>query len=182
MHPSEYAYNDESVVRYENQSANCRRYPVSSQGANIYTGNYIHCNGTHLKLTDSDLGNAQHTGVGSSYYSWSKKTTEQLLFIFSEKVTLTTITLHYYSTSGFGLPVVRFFAVPNHFDIWDATSLSLSYVQIAAVPPDGQPNGPTNVSINFNFHTGRVLLSKLKSEFIFAVSEVEFFTCNGKLN
>ena len=101
----------------------------------------------------------------------------QLLFIFPTRVNLTTITLHYYSDTIRGLPRLRFYAVPDNFDIWDAPSASYSRVDIAAVPPDGEPAGRRNVSVNVNFNTKRILMYKFSSSFILAVSEVEFFIC-----
>ena len=103
-----------------------------------------------------------------------------MLFIFSTTVTLTTITLHYYSDSVQGLPRLRFFAVPDDFDIWYAVIISYSNVLVAAVPPGGEPAGRRNVSINVDFNTRKVLMHKHSSDFKFAVSEVEFFTENSK--
>ena len=54
-------------------------------------------------------------------------------------------------------------------------------VQVAAVPPGGEPAGRRNVSINFNFNTMKLLMYKIRSSFDFVVSEVEFFIRNSKL-
>ena len=53
----------------------------------------IHCDGTQLNLADTNLG-SEWPFNSSSYYQWSDG---QLLFIFPPVVSLTTITLHYYS-------------------------------------------------------------------------------------
>ena len=53
-------------------------------------------------------------------------------------------------------------------------------VDVAAVPPDGEPADRRNVSINANFNTKEVLMYKYSSSFQLAVSEVEFFRCDGE--
>ena len=179
VYPSEYAYNFGSVQSVESTSANCRRYPPGLE-VDIFTEQFIHCNGTQLKLTDSNLGSEQY--INSDYYEWSASTRSQLLFLFPTRVNLTTISLHYYSDSDRGLPRLRFFVVPDDFDVWDApTAARDRYVEVAAVSLDGAPAGPTNVSIEFNFRTKKVLLLKFRSAFDFAVSEVEFSICHSKL-
>ena len=52
----------------------------------IYTENYVYCNGTPLRLTDSDIGSENYTT--SDYYVWNAETrSSQLLFIFPKKST-----------------------------------------------------------------------------------------------
>ena len=177
MYPSEYAYHRDSVYRTERSSANCRTltYPLSGYGSYYY----ILCDGTQLRLTDSDYGSEHYTT--SAYYVWTNETrNRQLLFIFPARVNFTTITLHYYSASGRGLPRLRFWVVPDDFDIWDALVVSYSHVEVAAVPPGGEQAGRRNVSIDIPVYTRRVLLYKFPSTFSFALSEVEFIICTGK--
>ena len=178
IYPSEYAYHADSVNRAESVSANCRRYPPSSQGQSIHPEDYIHCDGTQLKLADFNLGQEQYQSV--DYYLWPTGSDGNLLFIFPTVVSLTTITLHYYSANVRGLPRLRFYAVSDDFDIWDGIATSYSHVDVAVVPPDGEPAGCRNVSINVNFNTKKMLMYKFRSSFQFAVSEVKFFACNGK--
>ena len=177
MYPSEYAYHGDSVSRAERTSANCRMY-LNSLSSGVPTEQYIHCDGMQLKLVDSDLGPEQYSS--SAYYVWSGTSGRQLLFIFPTTVTLTTITLHYHSDSVRGLPRLKFYAVPDDFNIWDAITVSYRYVEVATVPPDGELAGRRSVSINVNFNTRKVLMFKARSDFQFAVSEVEFFTCTSK--
>ena len=181
MYPSEYAYHRDSVYRNESASANCRNYPIGLDPT-ARTKDYIHCDGTPLRLTDSDIGSEQFTI--SDYYVWTAETRSQLLFIFPTRVNLTTITLHYYSDSTRGLPRLRFYAVPDEFDVWESPSGSYSYVEVAAVPPDGEPAGHRNISIHYDFivNTKRILLVKFSSSFSFTVSEVEFVhdSCSNK--
>ena len=176
VHPSEYAYKSNSVTRFEEGEANCRRYPRNSGDGGTQ---YAHCDGTQLKLSDSDLGSEQYSS--SDYYVWNTVSSfGRLLFIFPTRVNLTTITLHYYSDSDYarGLPRLRFYAVPDDFDIWDALTGSHSHVEITAVPPDAEPAGLRNISVNVNFvNAMKILMYKFSSSFIFSVSEVEFFTC-----
>ena len=170
----------DSVYRTERTSANCRNYPNGLVPDIRY---YIHCDGTQLRLTDSDIGSEQYTS--SDYYVWLSYEIKnrQLLFIFPTRVNLTTITLHYYSTSGRGLPRLRFWAVPDDFDVWNALTTSYSYVEVAAVLPGGNtPAGLRNISISIKVFTKKVLLVKFSSSSAFALSEVEFFTraCTSK--
>ena len=145
----------------------------------IFTEQFVHCNGTQLKLTDSNLASEQY--ISSDHYEWSASASVQLLFIFQTRVNLTTITLHYYSDSVRDLPRLRFFVVPDNFNVWNAPSAAYRYVEVAAVSPGGEPAGPRNVSIKFNFNTKKVLLSKFGSALNFALSEVDFCICPSKL-
>ena len=152
MYPSEYAYRDDSVTRAESPNATCRRYPVVPASQE----RYIHCDGIQLKLTDDNLGQEQYQT--SDYYIWPAGHDEQLLFIFPTRVSLTTITLHYYSDSVRGLPRLRFYAVPDDFNVWDAPTAGTPYVGIDSVPSDREPAGNRNVSISVIFNTKKVLM------------------------
>ena len=175
VYPSEYAYGYVSVTECESDSANCRRYPSGLQ-AGVFTEQYTHCDGTQLKLTDSDLGQGQIR----DYYVWLAGSTAHLLFVFPTRVSLTTITLHYYSVSIQGLPSLRFYAVPDDFNIWDAPATSYPRVDVSSVLPGGESAGCRSVSINVNFNTMKVVMYKFSSNFWFALNEVEFFICNGE--
>ena len=175
MYPSEYAYRHDSVNRAESGIANCRRYPPSIIQAGIHPEDFIHCDGTQLQLTDSDHGQEQY--IDSDYYVWLAGRDGQLLFTFPTRVSLTTITLHYYSGSDLGFPRLSFYAVPDDFDVWDAPATdSTPRVDVAAVQ-DRDLTGRRNVSIDVNFSTKKVLMYKYSSSYKFAVSEVEFFNC-----
>ena len=179
MYPSEYAYHDDSVTRAESASANCRRYPPGTLPGSLHPERYIHCDGTQFKLTDSNLGQEQYQS--SEYYQWSGGSDGQLLFIFPTRVSLTTITLHYYSDSVRGRPRLRFYAVPDDFDIWDAPTTGTQYRGVASVPPGGEPAGRRSIRINTNFNTRKVLMYKYSSSFQLAMSEVEFLLGCSKL-
>ena len=176
MYPSEYAYHYNSVNRAESASANCRRYPSGLQSG-VFTQEYTHRDGIQLKLADSDLGSEQY--ISGAHYWWSRnaRRNEQLLFIFPTRVSLTTITLHYYSDSDRGLPRLRFYAVPDDFDAWDESGTGIPSVDVAAISPGGGPAHRNNVSINVNLSIKKVLMYKYISSYLFAVSEVEFFKC-----
>ena len=85
---------------------------------------------------------------------------------------MTIITLHYYSDGIKGLSRLRFNAVPDDFDVWNAVTGN-RYMEVDAVPPGGEPAGRRNVSINVNFNTKRVLIYKVRNNFQFAVSDSE---------
>ena len=108
VYPSAYAYHKDFNERVESVSAKCKMYPANEMSAE----NYIHCDGTQLRLTDSDFGNEQYTV--SDHYVWPTGTlTGRLLCIFSSRVTFSTITLHYFRHSDRGLPRMRFFTVSD---------------------------------------------------------------------
>ena len=179
MYPSEYAYRVDFVTRRpESASANCMRYTAGDLPVGVRPEDYIHCDGTKLKLADSNFGRKQYQST--DYYLWKAGSDGQLLFIFPTRVSLTTITLHYYSDSVRGLPRLRFYAVPDDFDVWDVVTSGTPYVDVTAVPAGGEPAGCRSVSNNTNFNTTKVLMYKYSSSFQFAVSEVEFFRCNSK--
>ena len=169
--PSEYAYRDDSVTRSESASANCRRYLERDGDMGIV---YIHCDGQQLKLSDSDRGSNMEYAT-TSYYVWTAGDAEQLLFLLPARVSLTTITLHYYSDSDRGHPKLRFYAVPDNFNVWDALTSGNPYVGNPERPPGEESQGLRKIEINTNFNTKKVLMYKYRSSFQFAVSEVEFF-------
>ena len=147
--------------------------------ASIHSEDYTHCDGTQLRLTDSDLGSEQYSS--SDYYVWNAESRySQLLFTFPTRVNLTTITLHYYNDNDRGLPRLRFYAVSDDFNVWEAPVASYGFEDITLVPPGGEPAGPRSVSISFNYTTTKVLMYKTRSDFMFALSEMEYFTCNSK--
>ncbi len=178
MYPSEYTYRDDSVssLRAESSSANCEHYRNGIKSG-INTSKYIHCDGSQLQLSDSNLGQEQYQS--SDHYWWLAGSAAQLLFVFSTRISLTTTTLHYYSDSVRGLPRLRFFVVPDNFDVWCVPTTSHQDVDVAAVPSSGEPSGRRNVSIKVNFNIKKVLMYKYSSSFQFAVSEVEFFNCES---
>ena len=157
VYPSEYAYKDDSVAEQESNSTNCRRYlsgPHDPSG--VFTDQYTYCDGTQLRLTDSDLGQGQYQT--RDYYVWLAGSAAQLLFIFFTRVSLTTITLHYYSDvdSDQGLLRLRFYAVPNDFDVWDAPTIGYPHVDVTSIPPGGEPAGHRSlVSVSMSTSTVR---------------------------
>ncbi len=173
MYPSEYAYWDKSVTRSESDSANCRRYPPGNFRSGSYPEDFIHCDGTQLKLADSIFGQEQYQTT--DFYVWSAYRDGQFLFTFPTRVSLTTITVHYYSDNIRGLPRLRFYVVPDDFDVWDTPTTSTPRVEVAAVPPGGERAGRRNINININFITKKVLMYKYTSSFVFSVSEMDSF-------
>ena len=180
VYPSEYAYQDDSVTRAEIVTANCRKYPPGNLPGGVHPQHYIHCDGARLKLTDSNFGQEQYQPA--DHYVWSNRNAEQLLFIFPARVSLTTITLHYYSDSDRGLPRMSFYAVPDDFDVWDLPATSYPQVVVAPVSLGRESAGRRSVHITVNFSTKKLLMFKHGSATILAVSEVQFFTiCECKL-
>ena len=172
VYPSEYAYHADSFTRSESTSANCMRYPPGHDKG-IYPESYIHCNGTRIRLTDSNIGPEQYSST--YYYQWPVGKDAQLLFRFPTRVSLANITLYYYSDSHRGLPRLRLYAVPDDFDVWSAPVSTYPRVDVAEVSPGREPEGRRNVSINVNFNTKKVLTYKYSSSYQFALSEAKFF-------
>ena len=182
MYPSEYAYLNGSVRTFENDSANCRNYPRGNLQSCDHPEDFIHCNGAQLKLTDSIFGQEEHQT--RDYYAWRANRDGQLLFVFPTTVSLTTITLHYHNDNFRSLPRLRFYAVPDDFNVWNNPNTTCSYprVDVASFPSGGELAVLKNVSINVNFTTTKVLMYKYSSSssfMVFAVSEVEFFICEN---
>ena len=180
VYPSEYAYRDDSITRNESVGANCRSYPEGDLPGGIHPEHYIHCDGTQLKLADSNFGQEQYQPT--DYYVWSSRSGEQLLFIFPTRVSLTNITLHYYSDSIRGLPRLIFYAVPDDFDVWDTPTTSHPHGDVASLPSGGETADHRSISININFNTKKLLMYMYGINFQFAVSEVEFPTCTGTVD
>ncbi len=168
VYPSKYVYRDDSVTRAESARANCTRYHEV----------YICCDGNQLKLSDSE-GGPHMEYTANSYYVWTNDSVGKLLFVFPTRVSLTTITLHYYSDSDRGLPKLTFYAVPDDFEIWDTPSGRDPIVGSTSPQQGGEPVGMRNRNVtikNANLHTKKVLMIKLRSKLQFAASEVDFFT------
>ena len=175
---SKYAYHMDSVITNEGPPT-CKAYN-SGLKQNVVTENYIICDGSTLRLTDSDLGSEQYTA--DKYYLWTTSSSNRhLLYIFPKRVNLTTITLHYYSDNTRGLPRLRFFAVPDDFEVWDALVSSYVRIDVAEMPPDSESSGQRNIIITYNMNTMKVVMSVDEPDFQFAVSEVEFSVCSSKL-
>ena len=184
--PTEYSYEDTSVIRTIGEENNCIRYdPTDNDGDQVDATRYVHCHGNKV-LTDSNVGSSQYDSSRTPLYVWTSSTSQRILFVFPATTTFTMITLHYYSgnyqgSHKAGLPRLLFYAVTDNFDAWDAVAGSSFRVEVSAVSPrEEQPAGRTSVSINFNSSTKKVLMVKTRSDFHLAVSEVEFFICPSK--
>ena len=116
--------------------------------------------------------------TATSYYEWNAGSYAQLLFIFPTKFSLTTITLHYYSDSDRPLPTLIFYAVGDNFNVWDGLTGEPRVATIDSIPLGEEPAGGRNITIKAQskFNTMKVVMSKIRSDFQFAASEVEFFT------
>lgn len=99
----------------------------------------------------------------------------KLLFVFPTRVNLTSIKLFFYNDAERGLPRLRFYAVPDDFDVWDDAIAANGYKEISAIPNDVGSVGRTRtVQFFITFHTARLLMEKYASSFKMALSEVQF--------
>ena len=172
---SEYAFDDNSVTRTERASANCRTYPTGNLLGGIHPENYIHCDATQLIPTLNKSSTSPLTvmygilGVVNNCCSYSP---QESPWLPSHCTT--------YSDSVRGLPRLRFFAVPDDFNVWDAPRTSYPRVDIPSVPSSGEPAGHRSNGINVNFNTKKVMMFKYSSNFNLAVNEVQIFNCSSK--
>ena len=83
-----------------------------------------------------------------------------MLFIFPTRVSLDTITLHYYSDSVRSLPGLKFYAVPDEYNVWQSPSGSYIsvHVGVTGLSPVKEPVGRRNISIDVKFNTKTVLI------------------------
>ena len=96
--------------------------------------------------------------------------------MFPTRVNLTTITLYYYSDNDWGFPRLRFFAVPDDFNIWEAPTLN---VEVDAVSPGGEPVGML-VSIILTLPRRRCLWSSWVASSALQWVRWNFYTCFSK--
>ena len=97
------------------------------------------------------------------------------------RVTLTSITLHYYSDSQRGLPPLALFAVPDYFEPWGPIHESSKHVDIDAVPP-GKRLGIrryVNLTVDFNSTTKVLMITDNDIFYEFSLCEVEFRECKN---
>ena len=172
--PIRVAYHNDSVTRAESDSANCSSYPPGLISGSGYPEDYIHCDGTQPKLADSNWSQYPST----DYYIWPADSDGQLLFMFPTRVSLAAIRLHFYSDSGQGHPRLRFYAVPDDFDVWDAPNISYPHVEVDSIPLHA--GGWNSHIIVNNLNTKKVLMYMFSNSLVLAVSEVEFLTCTSK--
>ncbi len=64
---SEYVYHRNSINRAENPSANCRSYQPHNLQGGVHSEHFIHCDGTQLRLTDSNIG-SEHCHCSSAVW------------------------------------------------------------------------------------------------------------------
>ena len=169
IYPSEYAYNNDSVTRAESDSDNCSSCPPGPIPGSGYPEEYIHCDGTQLELADSNFGQGSQY-PSTDHYIWPADSDGQLLFMFPTRVSLAAIRLRFYSDSGQGHPRLRFYAVPDDFDVWDAPNISYPHKDVVSVPIRAG-DWIVHTSIN-NLNIKKVLMYKFGYTSVLALSEV----------
>ena len=154
--------------------SSCRPGPIPGSG---YPEEYIHYDGTQLELADSNFEQGSQY-PSTDHYIWPADSDGQLLFMFPTRVSLAAIRLHFYSDSGQGHPRLRFYAVPDDFDVWDAPNISFPHVEVTSIPL--RAGGWNSHIIVSNLNTKKVLMYMFSNSSVLAVSEVEFLTCTSK--
>ena len=181
-----YAYLNGEMNVTEYHNANCRKYGQSN-GLQFYSL----CDGSPLRLTDSQFGPEYYPSSHDHNYYVMKGTIFSLmykifLFALSEPTRLDKIRLHYYSDLHGGkiLPVIYFFAIRDDQLVYDNLH-AYETLGVVGSPFSETVNGRTNVTITVSSSSlpySKVLMhiSFLPYEKFFYLSEVEFFTLSSK--
>ncbi len=160
--------------------------PLDTEAAAVSTSStagYVSCDHP-TRITDSHKSTPVFTqDTHNTVYTWGNKD-DRVLFTFSSTKSIDSIVIHYFSNSdNQGLPKLRFNAVPDDFEVMDTIERSYPLGIIDAVRPGREEPGLKNKSRNVGFETRKILLTKKKKKnYLFSLSEIEFFTSDiGKL-
>ena len=168
----------------EYPSAQCKPYDPN---VNIH---YL-CDGSPLRLTDSQLGPEYYSSTYDHNYYIMKRTRgtatyNTFLFILSEPTRLAKIRLHYYSDIHRGriLPIIYFYATRDDQPVYDTLN-AYERLGVLGSPFSETVNGRTNVTISISSSSlayRKVLMHIhfIPNEKYFYLSEVEFFTLSSK--
>ena len=141
--------------------------------------NYVSCEGP-TRITDSQKSLPVFTQDSpDSVYIWGSQK-DKVLFTFSDQKDIHSLALHYFSNSdNQALPKLRFYAVPEDFEVQDEVRGSYPMTIIDEVRPGREQEGLRNKSKTVDFHTSKILMTKSYTKnYQFYLSEVEFFTNN----
>ena len=170
------------VIRNEvtgTENDNCT--PLASLGLSSADGaQYLECHHP-TTITDSNKNHSNFTQeTNGTVYIWSSDP-DQVLFIFSSQKLINSITLHYYSNEdNQGLPKLRFFAVPEDFEVTNRTRSTYPTRVLDAVFPGDEGTGLRNKTRDVPFNTTKILMTKgFTKNYQFYLSEIEFFTSNS---
>ena len=173
MHPVSVAIRSE-VIGLANDNCNT----LSSPDLGTAEGTeYVHCQHP-TRITDSEKSQPIFTqDTYNSVYIWPSKS-DQVLFTFSSWKVIDSITIHYFSNEdNQGFPKIRFFAVPEDFEVSDTPDSSNPTRVIDSVSPGNENTGLRNKTRNVPFNTTKILMTKgYTKNYQFYVSEIEFFT------
>ena len=166
----------------EYPGAQCRTYD------NSHLQSYSLCDGSPLRLTDSQLGPDYYSSTHDHNYYIMKDNGYYRNFVFtlSEPTRLAQIRLHYYSDIHRGkiLPVIYFYATKHNQLVYNTLD---AYERLGVVgsPFSETVNGRTNVTISVSscsLEYSKVLMyiSFIPNDKYFYLSEVEFFSLSSR--
>ncbi len=138
---------------------------------------YVSCEGlTRITNADKSLPSFTQDSL-NSVYIWPSQE-DKVLFTFSEQKQIDSLAIHYYSNfDNQGLPKLRFYAVPEDFEVQDEVKSSYPMSIIDEVRPRREQEGLRNKSRTVAFQTSKILMTKSDTKnYQFYLSEVEFFT------
>ena len=176
VHPVSVAIRNE-VVGLEDENCIPLTSPDVSSASSV---EFVHCHHP-TRITDSDKSQPTFTqDTHNSVYIWPSRP-DQVLFTFSSRKLINSITLHYYSNEdNQGLPKLRFFAVPEDFKVTDRPSSSYPTRVLDAVFPGDEGSGLRNKTMDVPFNTTKILMTKgFTKNYQFYLSEIEFFTSDA---
>ena len=142
----EYAYLTSSLSGMDHPGANCRQYCGSNPSHPPITS-YTHCDGSPLKLSDSEVGSTKnYTADQNQYYCSNGPVSLKILFTLSESVQLSHTRLHYYNgpqdnpMSGYRkvLPATIYTLVNDEYEVWEPY-----YPRLHISGPEGTADGNT---------------------------------------
>ncbi len=151
--------------------------PLGDVDTSSVNSQYVSCEGP-TRITDSENSILAFTHeTHDSVYIWGSEE-DRVLFTFSTEKSFNSLAIHYFSNSdNQGLPKLKFYAVPDDFEVQDALKNEYLMAIIDEVRPGRENEGLCNKSKAVNFQSSKILMTKgYTKTYQFYVSEVEFFT------
>lgn len=180
-----------SLLSMDHPSANCRQYcsnnNIPSHPPALDITSYTLCDGSPLKLSDSQIGSSNDYMTDQDQYYCSSGSLE-ILFVLSEKVQLSHIRLHIYNNwnepiNGYyrSLAPTVFSLMNDDYEIWEPQFSGVHVYGPHSIVND-YITGPRNITVSAlrEIKTRKVVLTTLTaqhSSYQFCISEIEFYTC-----
>ena len=184
----EYAYLTSSLSGVDHPGANCSQYSCGNNPSHPPTTSYYtHCDGSPLKLSDSEVGSTNNYTADQNQYYCSNGNLK-ILFTLSETVQLSHIRLHFYNDwenqiNGYykSLAPTSFSLMNDEYEVWEPAYPGVHIYGPVHYIDDEYIAGPKNITVSASrgIKTRKVVLttSYSHSPYQFCISEVKFYTC-----